>query len=258
MFFRAEGVKYAPDVVMLVFNVANDVGDNSQLLNTRLYAGHPEKLLPKTYFHLDADGEPRPDAQPVGNSPPNPGSIPVWNQIENRLYLLRALRRLAARVTPTPLPMAVAPSAPATLPAGFTVFDVTQTSPDPDWSYAWRVTEALLRTLRRDVEQSGARFVVAVLPGREAVSPVAWQNMVALFPALRAGPHDPQYPIERITAFLEREGIPYLNLLPSMRTAAERTGRTGFYSWDVHLDVGGHAVVAESLAPFVAGLVTSN
>jgi hypothetical protein len=38
----------------------------------------------------------------------------------------------------------------------------------------------------------------------------------------------------RITAFLEGEGIPSLNLLPPLRCAAERTGTTGFLSWDVH------------------------
>jgi hypothetical protein len=45
-----------PDVVVLVFNVANDVAENSPVLQARIYSAHPEKLVSKTYFHLDGNG----------------------------------------------------------------------------------------------------------------------------------------------------------------------------------------------------------
>ncbi len=258
LFFRNEGVKYRPDVVLLVFNAANDVSDNSQALSTRLYAANPEKLLPKTYFHLDARGEAEPGPQPPPYDLATPKHVPLWSQIENRVYLLRALRRLAPRTVPASGPPASASPPMTALPAGLTVFDVMRVPPDQEWSEAWRVTEGLVRALRREVEEAGARLAVAVVPAREAVSPAAWQSMLRLLPALTATPHDPTYPVIRITGFLEREGIPYVSLLPALRAEAERTGKSGYFSWDVHFDADGHAVVAASLAPFVGALLQAD
>jgi GDSL-like Lipase/Acylhydrolase family len=261
LFFRAEGIRYAPDVVVLVFNAMNDVSETSRALITRVYSRTPEKLLPKTYFHVGPAGELVAEPAPPPSPPPTPSPV-SWSQwIEARLFVARGLRRLIARVTAPAKPVPVGSAPTATAPVGpaptmdLTIYDVAKIPPDAMWTQAWQLTEALIRALRKDVERSGARFAVVVVPCREAVSPAAWQIQQRFFPALAAIPHDPSYPVARITAFLEREGIPYLNLLPPLRSAAERTGTTGFFSWDVHLDATGNAVVAKSLAPFVADLV---
>jgi lysophospholipase L1-like esterase len=252
-FFRAEGMRYSPDLVVLVFNVVNDVAENSPVLHARVYSRNPEYPLPKTYFHLDSTGRLVADApsRPAAGLP----AISLWKEAEARLYLVRALHRLVSRPSPVPLP---APTSAPLSAIDLTPYDVEMPPPDQLWSNAWQVTEALIRALRTDVEKSGARFAVAVVPSREAVSPAVWQNLLRQLPSLTTTPHDPAYPIERITKFLEDEGIPHLDLLPALRNAAERSGETGYFAWDVHLDVAGHAVVAHALAPFVASLVNAH
>lgn len=246
LFFRSEGVRYGADVVVLVFNVVNDVAENSVVLHRRMYSASPEKLLAKTYFHVDAQGKLAADPMHFVGPP----TIPWRERIEDNLYLVRAVRRLVGRST-------ASATAPATPQTDLTVYQVDDPAPDPQWLEAWRVTEALIREIRADVERSGARFMVAVMPSREAVSPAAWKTLLQLFPALAATPHDPEYPVTRITEFLRSEGIPFVSLLPALRSAAERTGKTGYFTWDVHLDTSGHLVVGKTLAPAVAELLTS-
>jgi hypothetical protein len=144
------------------------------------------------------------------------------------------------------------------MPAGFSVFDVAKVPPDQEWEEAWRVTEALVRELRKTVEQTGARLAVAILPIRESVDPASWRAMEQFIPALAFTPHDLEYPVQRITAFLDGEGIPYVSLLPMLRDAAKRSGKTGFFAWDVHLDKPGHVVVSDALTPFVDDLLKAH
>jgi hypothetical protein len=237
-FFRSEGVRYAPDVVVLVFNVSNDILENSRVLNTRLYALAGGTVMAKRYFHLDAEGKlEREASQFQAEQTRSP-----WQRIQDHVYLLRALMRLLVPEDPAKMASAVAQAAPLNHEK------VMNTTPDPEWAEAWRLTEALIRALRKDVEDAGAELAVAVMPSREAV-------LAASYGALAGPSHDPTYPVDRITRFLEREGIRHVSLLPPLRGNAERTAVNGFFAWDVHLNAAGHAVVADALTPFVADLV---
>lgn len=234
-FFRAEGVRYSPDLVLLVFNAANDVSENHPGLNRKIYGEHAENLVAKTTFRLDAKGRlvavpPTPwTGQPAG----------WWTQIESRFYVLRAMRRM---LTDRAAPPQTAPN--------LTLLDVMSRDPDPEWREAWAVTEALVRELRTAVERSGARFAVAIMPSREPLVP-SWRLATQADPTI-AERFDPALPVRRMTAFLEREGIPHLDLLPPLADAAESTGVSGFFAVDIHLDATGHARVARALEPFVA------
>ncbi len=239
MYFRAEGVRYAPDLVVLVFNVANDVIENSPELNRKMYGGSGEHLVEKTSFRLDEDGR----LVPIPPAPWTRQPIGWWSQIENRLYLLRAIRRVLTT-----------PAKPVEVVPNLTVWGAMLRTPDAEWGQAWAVTEALVRQLRADVEKTGARFAVAIMPNREIASPSIWRMVVQAQPAFEVQ-YDPEAPVRRMAAFLAREGIAYVDLLPPLRAGAEATGITGFFAADVHLDVTGHERVAGALVPFVAGLL---
>ena len=75
-----------------------------------------------------------------------------------------------------------------------------------------------------------------------------------LHPAVRDRHWDYDYPYGRLTELLTREGVPWISLLPPLRSHYDATGRPGCYDWDGHWDAEGHAVVADALAPFVAEL----
>lgn len=246
MFFRAEGVRYSPDVVLLVFNVVNDVSENSPVLNAAVYRENPNRLLPKTYFRLSPQGqlESIPMAQPTFTK----SSIAWWSQIEDRFYLVRAIRRLLD---------APPQGGPAAAPLfNLTGYGVNQKTPEPVWAESWSVTEAIVRELRREVESTGARFGVAVMPSREAVAPAYWEMLTRPGSPLSAATHDPMVPVQHMTTFLARERIPFVDLLPPLRDAA-KSGATGFFGFDVHLNATGHERVAGALAPFTEKLLRS-
>lgn len=262
-YFRTEGKRFAPDLVVLVFNVVNDVAENSRALQSRVYEARPDMMPKKAFFQLDAEGSLV--REPLPTIPPRPTSVPWGEWLHSQLFVVRAFDRLLARAAAVPVPAtgplpaeAPAPDAAAALPAGYSVFSVAAVPPDQEWEKAWRVTEALIRALRKEVEQAGARFAVAVMPIRESVDPAAWQAMQGFIPALAAVPHDLEYPVQRITAFLDGEGIPNVSLLPIFRDAAKRTGQSGFFVWDVHLDKPGHVVVSDALTPFVDDLLKAH
>jgi hypothetical protein len=95
-FFRAEGVRYAPDVVVLVFNVANDILENSRTLHTRLYALAGGMVVAKRYSHLDAEGKLERDAEEF----PAIETRPWWQRVQDHLFLVRALMRVVAPTDP--------------------------------------------------------------------------------------------------------------------------------------------------------------
>lgn len=236
-FFRAEGVRYAPDVVVLVFNASNDILENSRALHERLYTIAGGRIIVKRYSHVEADGRLVRDAEEFPAQEPRSR----WERVQDHVFLLRALGRLIAPTDP-------AETAASTARAAAFMQEVTNTTPDPEWAEAWRLTETLLLALRRQVEQSGATFGVAIMPSQKAIQPAGP-------PVPADASHDPDYPVNRIAGFLEREGIAHVSLAPALRDSVERTGVKPFFLWDVHLTPAGHAVVADALAPFVADLV---
>ncbi len=236
-FFRAEGVRYGADLVVLVFNVANDVLENSRTLNRRLYGLAGRSIIPKRYFHVSAEGQL--EREPPGSQVEE--ARPLWQRVQDHVYVFRALDRLVA-------PTDEAKAAAARAQAAAVMQEVTNTAPDADWAEAWRLAESLILALRREAEQAGAAFGVAVMPSQKEVP--ATSSVTPGDPS-----HDPDYPVVRITSFLERQGIPHVNLLPPLRADAQRTGVSPFFVWDVHLTPAGHAVVADALTPFVANLL---
>ncbi len=60
---------------------------------------------------------------------------------------------------------------------------------------------------------------------------------------------------ERIVGLLERRGVPTVDLLPALRAAFAARGAPLFWAADWHLNVAGHAVVADAVAPVLGGIL---
>jgi lysophospholipase L1-like esterase len=241
LFFRGEAYRYDPDLVLLVFNLQNDVLENSPALYGALHAATRAQLWNwKPFFRLDADGRLLPipaHGVPAGFRSRLPDAL------ERNLYVLRASRRLLAL---DDAPPAVAPKM---------IFELNSVPLPAVWSDAWTLTEALIRELRAEVERRGMRLQVAVMPAKEHVAREEWDRYAVLIPALAQGAWDLEGPPRRIESFLTREGIPHLSLLPALRAHHQATGSTGFFVSDVHLAEDGHQVVAEELVAFLEPIV---
>jgi hypothetical protein len=114
-------------------------------------------------------------------------------------------------------------------------------APEPDgpWERAWRHTEELLRVFRAEVEASGARFHVVLVPNAAQVE--------VRGDAPEDSAIDWSYPERRLGAFFEREGIPAVLLLEPLRAAIAADPDPLFAS-DDHFTARAHALTAHLLA----------
>jgi hypothetical protein len=108
---------------------------------------------------------------------------------------------------------------------------------------AWKTVEALLLATRDEAERQGARYALVIVPGKWQVHREDWQALLAP----RDETDDDRWvlrgPNRRLVQLAEANQIPVLDLLPTMRDAAE-AGRRLYFSVDVHWNAAGHEVAA--------------
>jgi hypothetical protein len=206
---------YSPDLVLLAFLPSNDVSDNSRAL------GRDEA---KPYFVLRGerlDLEPAYGGRNATLHESALGRAFRWGRDRLRLVQLvqrvRDIRREGA--------------VRARLQGGATggsgggepgLADAAYRPPaEPAWEDAWRVTQALISTMRREVEARGARFLVVTLTRAIQVHP---ERPVRERYMASAGLDGLLYPESRVAALGGREGFPVLLLAPPLLAHAEGTG----------------------------------
>lgn len=228
LFFRTEGAKYKPDLVLLEFCICNDVRNNWYELE-----------------NVDAGGFRKPYFAPEGNglvlkSYPFPLHVTVitplkeWLNRHVRLYpFLRETRdRLMSGSGP----------AGSGIPLDYQVY--LKEYPE-SWKVAWRVTEGLLRELKREVSAHGARLFVAIVPTRLQVHAEDWGQTLEMYPQMKNHEWDLDKPNRMLGEILEREGIRYVDLLPSLRRHVAQTGAKLYLTSDGHWNEEGHRVASD-------------
>jgi hypothetical protein len=239
LFYRHEGRKYRPDLVLLAFNTGNDIMENYTPLMREV--GFPYGRKP--YFLLDGP-------RLVLHDFPLP-SPPRWlaarEALKRTCWRHSALYRFVVTlVLPRVVPAARAAGAP---PATASMLDVLLKKTPPVWNEAWRVTRALVRRLRHDVERDHARLVVVVFTSPWEVS--AERFSATLFFQSRPGT-EAQYDMGRasrtMVGALERAHIAHLSLLEPFRAHLQATGVSGYFEFDQHWNAAGHALAAEVIA----------
>ena len=149
--WRGAVAEYRPDLVLLAFFTGNDLADNSSRL-TR---------APRPYFDVDDEGRLRQEGEPTrlplssGGSTATAGS--TCGRRSPSAGCARRRRQASAGIEP-----------------GQRIF---ARGGGPAVEHAWRVTGALLRQLRDEVEASGARFGVVVIPCAEQVDDALWADL---------------------------------------------------------------------------------
>jgi hypothetical protein len=131
-------------------------------------------------------------------------------------------------------------------------FYTYQTPPNQDFEAAWQLTEAILKRLRHEVEQRNAKLVVILIGAPEQVYPEQWQRLLASNPALQQIILEADAPNRRLNAFLDREKILHLDLLPIFRQAAAEPDTPPLhFVHDGHWTVAGHQLAAQSIYNFL-------
>ena len=239
LFYRSEGRKYRPDLVLLAFNTENDAMENSRPLVQEV----PAYYLDKPFFIFE-QGRLVLRNFPMAQTPqPWRALDDVERSIARHSILYRFLHSLGLPRIST---MAHAASDP-TPPLG--LVGLLQKDYPPVWEDAWRVTRALVRRLRRDVERDGGRFAVVLICGATEVSEPRFLQALDFVQQRRSrGRFDQDKSYRTITRFLGHERIPYIPLLDTFRAHFRATRVDGYFMWDPHWTVLGHTLAAEAIA----------
>lgn len=259
LFFRHEGRKYQPDLVLLAFSIVTDVYDNSAEL---LPVGTPGKPT-KPWFVLEGehlrllnfpcDCTRRIETGPIALAKAFLRSHSLAYLLAKR-GLIENLPRLADAMVGAGL---VKPLYRQTsylmvdgIPLAYWNFSAEQS---PVWQRAWRLTGKLLVKLKEEVEGQHGRLLVISIPAGEQVYGDLWRKALDTYPNLRRHAWDLDKPDRILTGLLQESKIPYLNLVPHLRRYSESGGK-GLYvgtQEDHHLSAEGHAVVAELMYRFL-------
>ena len=237
LFLEHDGRAYAPDLVVLVYFVDNDLSDNGYAVarTRRLDTTRRPFFVPDGRGGLDLRPPAAPPADPLAGVRASLRGLMLFNLAENA-----ALAREAREQERT---------------AGGKDRGAYADNPEPGWQEAWTVTEAVLARTRDAARAMGAELVVVVAPSYFQVDDDAWRRHID---------EDGQdrrrlaidAPNRRLRDIADRQGLRLLDLLPIIRPTVQAGARL-YFPDDGHWTGEGHAFAARQLADYLrsAGLV---
>jgi hypothetical protein len=248
LFFRREGYRYHPDLVILTFCTINDVLNNSPELELK-------NLADRKQFFVLTDGEL--ELREFAFSEPSPSDQhrslrDAIRSILNRSRFYQVVRRSFGARTQGMTRVEVRsgedqdsepgkPGAITTMPIHYGIYAPQYTQV---WEEAWDVTRAIILQLRDEVVEHDARLlVVVVTTGEELYS--AWRHMIP-------EDWDLDKPNRILGQFLQQNGIPHVALLPHFRKDYQESGSYLHFRVDGHWMAEGHRLAAAVIYDYLA------
>jgi hypothetical protein len=231
LFFRHEGSKYSPDLVLLAFCVCNDVRNNWYELEN-LDAGG----FRKPYFVFGVDG------LEIRNYPfekPHNLLIKLKLFLNRRMRLYTFLRETRDKLRHKET------VAGEGMPLDLNVYSTDYTSA---WQKAWAVTEAIIVELNKEVKDQDAKLAIVIVPTELQVYPQRWREQVQKYANAQAREWNLDKPNQRLISFLKREGIEFIDLLPAFRKQAGLSGKQFYIPNDGHWNAEGHRLAAQVIS----------
>jgi hypothetical protein len=197
---------YSPDIVILAFFIGNDVINNSPKLEYDRY---------RPFFAYDASGKLVPDMSfrnlaPIDRNERGVSFIDrMPSLIVNNSRILQVIKKVDLN------------RQQRELSEDFTSLS-TQNFKEPQdaaWQEAWRMTEGLIVTMRDEVVQKNADFLVVTIGDPMQVRPEAQTRKDFM---TKNNIQDLFYPDRRLKKLGAREGFPVLNLSEQFQSYAEK------------------------------------
>jgi hypothetical protein len=239
--------KYSPDLILLAVTPGNDIADNYRPLKQADFVPYHvfqgDQLVLDTSF-LRSPGHRRRSLWTKWLG---------WLQHSRLAQLVNRVRRGEWLIDPKRR------NANGARGNELGLRDEVQLAPTtPDWQEAWRVTEGVLRLIRDECRSKRTPFAVVTLTRGIQVTPVREEKERFL---QQLSAKDLYYPERRLAEFGKREGIPVLNLAPSM--AEQAVQRQVYFHSEYgilgtgHWNEAGHEAAGELIASWLAGQLTT-
>ena len=238
LFFRHEGYKYDPDIVLLMFYIENDVLNNAIGFPDAPVGRRPyfswnraeDKLGSVTYI------EGREEKTVLGSIKGLLNNSGLYWLVRNRLTRSPAAAKFLIQIG---------------LMSDFSaLYNIYKTDYSSDLEEGWAVTLALLKQLRSEAGKRKARLVVVLVPSYVQVSTDMWHlARDTYFEGIEGA--DPFKPDAILQQFLIEEHIPYVHLLPRFQEQPSDVKERLYLAQDGHWDVEGHLLVSQLIHDFL-------
>lgn len=130
--------------------------------------------------------------------------------------------------------------------------------PDPH-RQVFDFTEQVLTTLKQTAELNGSKLALVYVPAAIAVDGKLWEERKEKIPTLLDYEWDFNQPNVFLRNAAQRNSIEFLDLTPIFKNAYSENPDAEFYAnRDWHLNEAGHALVAESVAPFLGEVLNTH
>lgn len=282
LWFRSEGFKYRPDLVVLAFFPGNDFQNVSEALEVANMG-----RIQKPFFHREGDElklryypfDPKTISQPAPAwaATPDPGRgveprgrASLRDALTGaRAWLGRhsAFYRFAGPVLDEAAPglaltlanwgLLDAPNAMATAAMGPDYVPVAYGAYRRPWREEWLDAIALagdlVEMLAREVADQGGRLAIVAVPAPEQVYAERWKRTVQRYAAMQKEQWDLEQPNRAAGQIAAKAGVAFLDLLPIFRQAAIAADQSLHLRIDGHWTPAGERLAAESTAAFLRG-----
>jgi hypothetical protein len=240
LFYRDEGRKYSPDVV-LVFVYQNDI----PYLAIDEYLGYPKPRLDFTTEPPAVANLPVPRYEPPpATAAAGPERVPSY-VLE---FVKNALERTSARTYNRLARIGLwEPLRQLPMNDEIRLFHVPELGHQ---RAAWSAFTWTLQTLNKLVAAGGGRLVVAYVPGRMEVSARTWELTEARY-GMDPKEYDPRAIANRVRYITGRIGIPSVDLTGALATANGVLKPT-YFQTDSHWNARGQDVAGQALADYLA------
>jgi hypothetical protein len=121
--------------------------------------------------------------------------------------------------------------------------------PPLEFERAWQITEQLLLKLNQEIQASGAKCSVVLIPGLESIDPASFQASLHRYPGIEDFKFDLEWPSQRLLKFLGKNHISVIDLTPALAAAAKTQSPDQLYfKYDRHFSIEGHQVAGKTIA----------
>ena len=241
LFYRTEGVRYSPRVVVLFFYY-NDVVYNDR----DRFAGQPKPLLADQGGRLRLVNDPVPEPRPAPHArraaAPQGSALLEW--LHDRLFYGAPRAHQALATLGLWPPIARMREQPE-----IRVYD---RQPPAEIEAAWRKTASLLGALAQETAAHDAHLLVVYVPSRFEVDDHSWELTRILY-GVDESVWDRAGVCRRLEQIGGHDGFPVLDLTAALRHEVQWPWRSPYFDYDGHWTRDGHRIAARAVRDFLSG-----